>query len=751
MDPLFRAALAAGLLSLAASRLTSHAAPEWSRSVNHATDALMLSLVLAAFLRGLRGLAPLERRFWQLLAAGVGSWLAVTLLKLLLPQPAASWAVVDLVHSLGYTGIYLFFILALALRPDSPTGDPEARFRWIDGLGLSFTAFGLFVYLSVIPWALGAAVWGTNVPKVVLYLALDGVLLLRLSARSLREASLAWRTTYRCLLVVALFWTATDGLEVLQWGGWLSEAALATLFDAIWLPPLLALVLAARVRRPSGAEAEPVGTAVPLPGTPVRGSVLLGQALVLPLFHTLLVGLDAWEPGRHPASWLWALAVPLGLGWLSVAYLQGVERLAVERAKRVAETNRELAVAVVALRAARDEARVANEAKTRFLAAMSHEIRTPMNGVLGNVSLIQRTGLSAPQRSLMETAHRSGLALLSIIDEILDASRLEAGRLRLRCESFDVAATVEEVVESLGEVAREKGLEIACLVEGLRVPLRGDGERFRQIVVNLVGNAIKYTERGEVAVFVKAVCGEGDFVTVAVDVADTGVGIPPEAAAVVFEPFGQAPSGRPSRSGAGLGLTISRQLAVLMGGDIRFESEPGRGSVFHLTVTLGAATEADAAGPVPPLAVRCALVVEPHVLGRFVLERQLAQLGVEARGVADAEGALEALRHAAAGPGAYDVVLIAASLVAAEQGALLRRLRTDPATARARVIAVGVGADAACPAGVSGVLPKPVLRRSLLAALSPRPTRRRPRGRPRCSRRALRPAGGWPSLPRTTR
>jgi signal transduction histidine kinase len=402
MDPLFQAALAAGLLCLAASRLTSHAAPAWSNSVNHATDVLMLSLVLVAFLRGLRGLTSLERRFWQLLATGVGSWLVVTLLKLLLPQPAASWAVVDLARSLGYTAIYLFFILALALRPHSPTGDPgEEKFRWIDGLGLSFTAFGLFVYLSVIPWALGAAEWGTNVPKVVLYLALDGLLLLHLSARSLREASVAWRATYRCLLVVALFWTATDGLEVLQWGGWLSEAALATLFDSIWLPPLLALILAARVRRPSGADAEPVETAVPLPSAPVRGSVLLGQALVLPLFHTLLVGLDAWEPGRHPASWLWALAMPLGLGGLSVAYLRGVERLAVERAKRVSETNRELAVAVVALRAARDEARVANEAKTRFLAAMSHEIRTPMNGVLGNVSLIQRTGLSAPQRRLM--------------------------------------------------------------------------------------------------------------------------------------------------------------------------------------------------------------------------------------------------------------------------------------------------------------------------------------------------------------
>jgi signal transduction histidine kinase len=256
--------------------------------------------------------------------------------------------------------------------------------------------------------------------------------------------------------------------------------------------------------------------------------------------------------------------VPLVLGGLGATYLRAVERLDGERARRLTEMNRELAATVGALRAARDEATLANEAKTRFVAALSHEIRTPMNGVLGNVSLV-------------DTIQRSGRTLLAIIDEILDASRLETGRLRLRSESFDVAATVEEVVESLDPMAREKGLEVGCLVEGLREPLRGDRDRFPQIVVNLVGNAIKYTERGEVAVFVEATGGPDDLVTVAVHVADTGVGIPPAAADLVFEPFGQAASGRPSGSGTGLGLTISRQLALLMGGDIRFESDPGRG------------------------------------------------------------------------------------------------------------------------------------------------------------------------------
>jgi CheY-like chemotaxis protein len=281
-----------------------------------------------------------------------------------------------------------------------------------------------------------------------------------------------------------------------------------------------------------------------------------------------------------------------------------------------------------------------------------------------------------------------------------------------------VAATVEEVVESLGPIAREKGLEVGCLVEGPSQPLRGDRDRFRQIVVNLVANAIKYTERGEVAVFAEATGGPEDLVTVAVHVADTGVGIPAEAADLVFEPFGQAASGRPSGGGTGLGLTISRQLALLMGGDIRFESEPGRGSVFHLSVTLGRPTDPEEVRPVPRLSVRRVLVAEPHPLARFVLERHCTQLGIEVRGVADGEGALAALRAAAAGARTFDVALVASGLLAGGQADLLRGLRQASA-AGTRVVAVGAPAEGALPTGAVHVLPRPVLRKSLLEALSP--------------------------------
>ena len=331
-DALFQGVLVAGLVGLAASRLTVGAAPAWSHAVNAATDLLMLSLVLAVFLRGLAGLTTLERRFWQLLAAGVGSWLLVTLLGLFDLPPSASWPALALVRSLGYTAIYLWILVALDLRPEDPSADPgEERFRWIDGLGLSFTAFGLFVYLSVIPWALGAAVWGTNVPKVVLYLALDGLLLLRLSAPGPRRAPSPGApptgassrsrssgrppTGSRCCggragspKPPSRPCSTCSGCRPSSGWSWRCACSGGTRRRrGRWRP-----ATDGRALRPAG------------PSSSARRSCCR-------YFHTLLVGLDAWEPGHHLASWLWALAVPLVLAGLGAAYLRGVEHLAGER------------------------------------------------------------------------------------------------------------------------------------------------------------------------------------------------------------------------------------------------------------------------------------------------------------------------------------------------------------------------------------------------------------------------------------
>jgi signal transduction histidine kinase len=333
-----------------------------------------------------------------------------------------------------------------------------------------------------------------------------------------------------------------------------------------------------------------------------------------------------------------------------------------------------------ALVRAKDSAESANRAKSEFLANMSHEVRTPMTGILSMSSHLLGMPISAEQRECVSIIQTSGESLLTIINDILDVSRIEAGRLSIEPMPFDLAAMVDEVVNLVSDKAEEKSLELIVRFAP-DVPRRvvGDAGRIRQALMNLVANAIKFTHDGSIYINIEKLAGDPMSVTLQLAVEDTGIGIPPDKLASVFEKFTQADGSITRRyGGTGLGLAISKQLVELMGGEISVASTYGVGSTFSIVLGLPLDVAAPLHPPVGSLEDTRILVVHHHEKARAVLVEQIAAWNAEARGVATVSDAVAALRAAHAAGVPYHLALVAHDASNRDAESLGKANRDDP-------------------------------------------------------------------------
>jgi len=660
-------------------------------------------LTIAACLYRLGALrSSVERKFWILVAVAYAAPL--------LPAGSGGFGF-RVLRDAGDGAPLLLLAAAIELQPhaaERPGRVPAARL-----FGAVLLTLTLFACWIAIPWSSSDPAYGHAALRLTFLLTLHGYLVLRLFALRGNCADLRWRHVYGWLLATFALLVLRDALQILMRAGVLHEIRPGAPLDIPLYSAYAAVIVAARLREwtPREPDVAPPIPPDPLQALPAGPPLLLAAALVA--IHLLPESLGLRLPRFHRWQELALLMGIIGLAALTRAHRMLLDR----RTRRLAEEHRR---AELDLRESHKAALEASRAKSRFLATVSHEMRTPLNAIIGMLELALRPEPAGERREYLRTARLSSDQLLHLINELLDLAKIESGTLAVNARPFSLVSLLKGCVHSLEPRARQKGLGFSFeMAEGVPDGVRGDEARVRQILLNLLDNAIKFTDEGRVRVSLRP--AEGSPKRVHFEVSDTGIGIAPEDRERVFEPFTQADSSDARRyGGTGLGLAICRQLVERMRGRLWLESEVGRGSTFHVELDLQADLAGDALRAEDVAALRGVrlLVVHRDTEVQERLCRMLRESGLDPMLVEEPFLVPAMLREAERGGRPFRLILLdrhvrgAAALQA-------RRPEDDPLVSRLPRVLISheASAGAGVPSGTPPTLPVSTTERDLLRAI----------------------------------